>query len=125
MAVVLDIAQRDAGTDERRHADRSRDGLDLGGVSRLAGRNARDDHAIDEEELGGLGGFFEAHVSGDGMRRVFLLDVGKDANAFGADGAAIAQQGSGARFDDAFVGDVRKDKTLDAHEARPTGERNG
>jgi len=51
-AVVVNIVQRDAGTDERRYSDRSGDRLDLRRVSGVPRRDTRDDHAIDEKELG-------------------------------------------------------------------------
>ena len=88
----MDVAERDAGTDERGNADRSGDRLHLRRVGRLACGDAGDNHAIDEKELGGLGCFDEADVGRERVGRVLLLDVGEDANAVRADGPAVAKQ---------------------------------
>ena len=59
------------------------------------------------------------------MSRVFLLDIGKHANAVRANGATIAKEGSCARLDNPLVCHMREDKPLDAHETRATREGHG
>src|SRR5205823_14424791 len=81
-----------------------------------------DDHAVNGKEFGGLRSFYNIDVSGDRVRGVFLLHISEDPNVICADRAAIAQQVARARFDQAFIRDVGKDKTFDAHETRIAGE---
>ena len=64
-------------------------------------------------------------VGGQRVRRVLLLDVGKHANAFGANSATISKQASRARFDDPLVCHMREDETLDAYEARTARQGHG
>ena len=56
---------------------------------------------------------------------MLLLDVGEDTHVLRVERAAVTQELTRGRLDDALVGDVREDEALDPHEARAARERHG
>lgn len=123
--VVGNVLRSDTRADQSGNGDGAAYGFYFVGVGGLAGGDARDDYAIGAEEFGGFGGFDDVHIGGDGVGGVFFLDVGEDANVFGANRAAIAQERAGGGLDETFIGYVGEDKTFNADKTGAAGVRDG
>src|SRR5437899_2516860 len=88
-------------------------------------RHARDNYSVCLEKLGSFCGFDDIDVSGYGVSRVLLFDIGKDSHVDGPDRPAISKQRPSGRLNQTFVSHMSEHKPLHPHKTRAARVRNG